>query len=88
MQRARQESVKDFEGSVGQEAFGYLHRGVADCVDAGLFRPLRMEITAQVLWVSVHGLVSLLIAKKGFPFATKAVLIDELVETLVGGLLK
>ena len=88
MHRAREESVKDFEGSVGQEAFGYLHRAVADCVEAGLFRPMRTEVTAQVLWVSVHGLVSLLIAKKGFPFAARAVLIDEQVETLVGGLLK
>lgn len=88
MHRARQESVKDFEGSVGQEAFGYLHQAVADCVAAGLFRPMRTEVTAQVLWVSIHGLVSLLIAKKGFPFAPRNLLIDEQLDTLIKGLLR
>jgi len=82
------EAVKDFDGSVGQEAFGYLRQSVADCVAARLFRPLHPEVTAQVLWMSIHGLVSLLIAKKGFPFAPKTALIDEQIETLVGGLLK
>ena len=88
MHRDRPDSIKDFEGSVGQEAFSYLHRAVDDCVAAGLFRPMRTELTAQVLWMSIHGLVSLLVAKKGFPFAPKAVLLDEQVETLIRGLLK
>jgi len=88
MQRAREESVKDFDGSAGQEAFGYLRQSVADCVAARLLRPLHPEVAAQVLWMSIHGLVSLLIAKKGFPFAPRTTLIDEQIETLVGGLLK
>lgn len=77
-----------FEGSVAQEAFGYLRRAVSEGVEAGLFRPINPELTAQVLWMSVHGLVSLLVAKEGFPFAPKAALVDELVETLVRGLVK
>ena len=88
MHRDRHESMKDFEASIGKEAFGYLNQAVADCITAGLFRPMRSELTAQVLWASIHGLVSLLVAKKGFPFAPKNVLIDEQIETLVGGLLK
>lgn len=77
-----------FEGSVAEEAFGYLRRAVSDCVEGGLFRPIHVELTSQVLWMSIHGLVSLLVAKEGFPFAPKAALIDELIETLVRGLVK
>jgi AcrR family transcriptional regulator len=88
MHRARRESLEDFEGSAGQEAFGYLSQAVADCVAAGLLRPMPPAVTAQVLWVSVHGLVSLLVAKRAFPFVPKSVLIDEQLETLIKGLLK
>lgn len=87
MQRPRQESLEDFEASIGKEAFRYLSRAVADCVTAGLFRKIDIEVTSQVLWVSVHGLVSLLIVKKAFPFAPRAVLIDEQVDTLIRGLM-
>jgi AcrR family transcriptional regulator len=88
MHRDRHESITEYETSSGKDAFGYLSQAVADCIAAGLFRPMRCELTAQVLWVSIHGLVSLLVAKKGFPFAPRNVLIDEQIETLVGGLLK
>ena len=86
MRRMKTEPI-DFEGSSGQQAFDYLRRAVAACVDAGHFRPIDPEVAAQVLWMSVHGLVSLLVAKKGFPFAPRAVLIDEQLETLLRGLL-
>jgi len=86
MRRMKTEPIT-FEGSSGQQAFDYLRRAVAACVDAGHFRPIDPEVAAQVLWMSVHGLVSLLVAKKGFPFATRAVLIDEQLETLLRGLL-
>lgn len=82
------EGAPRFEGSVAEEAFGYLRRAVGDAVEAGLFRRIDVERTAQVLWMSVHGLVSLLVAKAGFPFAPRAALIDELIETLVRGLVK
>jgi AcrR family transcriptional regulator len=88
MHRARPQSLTDFEGSAGQQAFGYLSRAVVDCVTAGVFRPMRPEVTAQVLWVSIHGLVAILVAKQAFPFVPKSVLIEEQVETLVRGLLK
>ena len=45
------------------------------------------EVAAQTLWMSVHGLVALLITKKAFPFASRQVLIDEQLETIVRGLL-
>jgi AcrR family transcriptional regulator len=88
MQRTTHDDTKAFEGSAGQEAFDYLRRSVADCADAGLLRTVHQEVAAQVLWMSIHGLVSLLVTKKGFPFAPRSALIDEEVNTLVAGLLK
>ena len=52
-----------------------------------MFRDIDPEVAAQTLWMSVHGLVALLVAKKAFPFAPRAVLIEEQLETLVRGLL-
>ena len=83
-----QAGARPFKGSAGEEAFGYMRRAVSDCVEARLFRKIDVELTSQVLWMSVHGLVSLLVAKEGFPFAPKRALIDELIDTLVRGLLK
>jgi AcrR family transcriptional regulator len=78
----------DFQGSAGERAFGCLRRAVAECDEAGLLRPVHREVAAQVLWMSIHGLVALFVVQKPFPFAPRAVLIDAQVETLVAGLLK
>lgn len=75
-----------FEASAGAEAFGYLQRAVTECIEAKIFRSVHPELTAQVLWMSVHGLVSLLIAKAGFPFAPKAALIEAQLDLLLDGL--
>lgn len=77
-----------FEGSAGEQAFSFLRRTVADGVAAGVFRPIDVELTSQVLWMSVHGLVSLLVAKEGFPFAPRRALEEELLATLVRGLVR
>lgn len=88
MQRRPGESVRDFEDSPGQEAFSYLVRAVDDCVRAGLFRPVEVDLTSQVLWMSIHGVVSLLITKKPFPFAPRSALIEAQIDILVQGLLR
>ena len=49
---------------------------VDDCIREGLFRPVRADVAAQTLWMSVHGLVSLLVMQKPFPFAPAAVLAE------------
>jgi AcrR family transcriptional regulator len=85
LQRSRGTPV-EFAGSPGEEAFNYLRRGVADCVEAGVIRPVAVEDAAQVLWMSVHGLVSLLVAKPDFPFSPARRLIDQQVDLLIRGL--
>ncbi|MEZ5288877.1 MAG: TetR/AcrR family transcriptional regulator [Vicinamibacterales bacterium] len=86
MRRPPGEAPEDFGGTAGERAFGMLRTAVAEAAEAGLLRPVHPEVAAQVLWMSVHGLVSLLVARKGFPFAPRAALIDTQVETLVRGL--
>lgn len=76
----------EFRGSVGEHAFQHLRDAVAACVTSGAFRPCDVETVAQSLWASVHGVVSLLIQKCGFPFVDAKVLIDETIDTMLEGL--
>lgn len=75
-----------FAGSPGEQAFSYLRRAVGDCVAAGVIRPVPVEDTAQVLWMSIHGVVALLVTKAGFPFAPTGRLVDHQVDLLLRGL--
>jgi len=88
MRRRADETPEDFAGSAGERAFDILRGAVRDCANAGLLRPVNPEVAAQVLWMGIHGLVSLLVAKTGFPFAPRAALIEEEVETLIRGMVK
>jgi hypothetical protein len=45
----------------GQQAFGLLRAAVAKAVAAGRFPEGNVDATAQVLWASLHGVVSLLV---------------------------
>ncbi len=45
-----------------------------------------MDASAQALWAAAHGLVSLLIAHKDFPFVGQRPLIDHTIDTMIAGL--
>jgi AcrR family transcriptional regulator len=75
-----------FDASVGAKAFGCLREAVQACVTAGAIRTGSVETTAQSLWAAAHGLASLLITMKGFPFAPRQALIDHTLESLIAGL--
>ncbi|MEY3282991.1 MAG: hypothetical protein RIR86_1004 [Acidobacteriota bacterium] len=79
-----------YEGSMGERAFGFLERSVARCVEAGYFREGEVALASQVVWVSIHGLTSLLIALRedDFPWVGKKQLIGETIETLIRGLMR
>lgn len=76
----------EFRGSVGEQAFQHLRDAVASCVAAGAFRACDVETTAQSLWAAVHGVVSLLIQKCGFPFVDARALVNETIDTMLAGL--
>jgi AcrR family transcriptional regulator len=75
-----------FEGSVGARAFGFLRGAVQSCVASGAIRTDNVDTTAQALWAAVHGVTALLITMKGFPFVSRAALIDHTIDTLIAGL--
>jgi AcrR family transcriptional regulator len=83
-----QEPSKDFafEGSAGARAFGSLLESVRACVATGDIRTESAETSAQALWASVHGLTSLFITMKGFPFVSRKALVDHTIDTLIAGL--
>ncbi|MGE5583299.1 MAG: TetR/AcrR family transcriptional regulator [Bacillota bacterium] len=73
------------EGSFGTEAFMSLRRLVAKCINRGLFRPLDVDLIAQVLWTMNHGITSLLITNPNFPWVDIEKLIDQAIESAIEG---
>ncbi len=67
-------------------AFGHLVENVRACVDAGRLRAGDPFELALILWASVHGLTSLLVAKPELPWPDIDRLIDEHVATVLRGL--
>lgn len=75
-----------FEDSIGARAFGALRAAVAACVEAGAFRRVDVDTTAQSLWAAIHGVTSLLIVHCDFPFVSKTRLIESTIDTMIQGL--
>ncbi len=73
------------QGSPGMQAFDFLRRSVFDCISAGKFRSGDAELIAQTLWCGIHGVTSLLITHRMFPWVDKEQLIQSTVDALVEG---
>jgi AcrR family transcriptional regulator len=69
----------------GLRCFDNLRGIVRKCIQEGLFRLDDVEETSQALWAGVHGITTLLITKKGFPFVEQTRLVDRVVDVLVEG---
>jgi AcrR family transcriptional regulator len=70
----------------GMQAFDFLRRAVQDCIRSGkLPTKADAELVSQTLWAGVHGVTSLLITCKYFPFVGKSKLIHSMVDSLVAG---
>lgn len=54
----------------------------------GKFREMDVELTAQIIWISTHGLLSRLILEKNIPDKQKERLINHHFNVLIHGLLK
>lgn len=80
------EEHKKFEDSAGFQAFNYLPRLVSACIELKLFRPVDVEMTSQAIWAALHGIVSLFIAHKQFPWTDQNQLIDHLIDIVIQGL--
>lgn len=75
-----------YAGSMGQRAFSYLEEGVAECMKQGKLRKTDVPATAQAIWAAIHGVTSLLITDKDFPWVKQNKLVDHLIDTLIAGL--
>lgn len=73
------------EGSASRVAFGCLRDAVAEAIEMGQFRALNVDVTAQSLWVTAHGLVSAIIGNPGFPFVDHDVLIESTLDAVIRG---
>ena len=74
-----------FEKSNGSIAFGTMREVVAECVSANLLKHNDIELISQTLWAGIHGVTSLLIQHRGFPFVERERLIDGMIDTLILG---
>ena len=61
---------KEVMGNPEMDAYAFLKSAVQQAIDAGCFRPeiTDPEIVSQTLWASVHGVISLEIAKGSDPW--------------------
>ena len=71
---------------VGLQAYLIVQEQVMRLQAAGTIAERDATIATQTIWVALHGLVALLIARSGFPWADTRLLTDRLVETLIKGL--
>ena len=72
--------------AAGLEAFDFLRRNVSDCVSAGKFPKIDVELASQTFWAGIHGVTSLLITHgEAFPWVGKEKVIHSMVDTLVLG---
>jgi AcrR family transcriptional regulator len=74
------------EDSPGMQAFAFLTRSLTDSIKAGRLPAMNVELAGQTLWAGIHGITSLLIIHKQFPWAGQDKVIHSTVDTLVAGL--
>ena len=71
---------------VASAAFGHLVEAVERCIEAGVFRPMDPLTVAKGLWIAVHGLASLFVARPDFPWGDRDELVDHVLATHAFGL--
>lgn len=85
-----QEKVNMLEAGVSKERKSI--QGLCKLVELGIekgkFRKMDVELTAQIIWTSTHGLISRLILEKNISQQQKERLINHHFEILINGLMK
>jgi AcrR family transcriptional regulator len=80
-------SAEDYlrEDSMGMKAYGYLRKIVEECIRQGKFKGAELESTTQTMWITVHGITSLIIAMTDFPWADQEHVIDQTIDKIIAG---
>ncbi|MCS6886352.1 MAG: TetR/AcrR family transcriptional regulator [Acidobacteriota bacterium] len=74
------------ESSKGRQAFEELMSKVVECIQQGRFLKLDAKMVSQGLWAGIHGITSLLIVHRDYPWVDRNDLIDHVVDTMLRGL--
>jgi AcrR family transcriptional regulator len=78
--------TKSFEA--GLRCFAVLQNAVRECIDSGRIRSLDINLLSESIWVSVHGLTSLMIthsADPHFPWVDRELLIENTLTMILRG---
>jgi AcrR family transcriptional regulator len=70
----------------GMRTFDNLRQGLKASMDAGVIVRQDLETTAQVVWVMMHGVTSLLITSRSFPFIDRETLIESTLDHILRSL--
>ncbi len=73
--------------STGRQAFEALLSEVVECIEQGRFRKMDPHIVTQGLWAGIHGITSLLIVHRDYPWVDRNELIDHVIDTMITGLM-
>jgi AcrR family transcriptional regulator len=84
--REAQEDTNSPAEITGNRCFDGLRQCVRAAAEAGALRDSDYECVAQALWAASHGVVSLLIGKKGFPFVEQTRLIETALDITIEGI--
>lgn len=71
---------------IANQVFGMILAALKRLARDGALRPVDLILATQTTWLSLHGLVSLLIARPAFPKSGQAELIEAMLESLVESL--
>jgi AcrR family transcriptional regulator len=74
------------EESNGMKALGFLRNCIALGVKTKKLRKVDPDIAARSTWAALHGLTTLLIVHKEFPWGDREQVIDTLLDSLINGL--
>ncbi len=87
MMALKPEAPEDYlrEDSMSLKAYGYLRMIVEECIRQGKFRNVELESATQSMWITVHGITSLIIAMPDFPWADQEHVIDQTIDKIIAG---
>lgn len=74
----------------GLRCFAVLQNAVRKCIESGRFRPIDVNLLSESIWVSIHGLTSLMITHSGdphFPWVDRELLIDNTLSMILRGVM-
>lgn len=79
-------ATRNVEDTTDEHAYTMFRNCVARCIENGEFRAADPDALAQLLWASVHGLVSLRVTLPDFPWHDPELLAGTLIDAELRGL--